>query len=432
MSKNIGSKWIGSRGKGKKKSSSKRTVRRTASRNSIVYNANRFEYSGTRFRFSQETLDFFRSSTSEGMDICHRVSYKLMADALVNAANFYLDYYQKSGEANIAGETKRQESEEADIARETTNYILGIICAVRGKMPTSMDFTDKTIDELILSKELEGYREDIKKLRELFAVDPRGTSDQNVEITERLNGILYKLNNEKNNLREGSSSWNSSIGSAFDCFGTVALMVYNQQGEEAFVLGEKDSEVLTLLLHMTKPGGKNYNESGLYIYTAESKNHEGILYQSTQSGRARTSEMSTLNCPIIYYNKYEGKFYNFDTGTPCQSEDLREEVWSFLQGMESVSAAETDEQIGTETGMPPAAAADTGRELIGYGGLLEGNDGARGVSKVNAPRAGKRVMEKDRNKSPAAARRLRTRKNVSENRRSGTAPRGGVGVGRLL
>jgi hypothetical protein len=117
-----------------------------------------------------------------------------------------------------------------------------------------------------------------------------------------LNRILDNLNNEFHNLSLGNASWNSSLGNAFDPFAPVV-----SNGNEFIIIddddnGADDGKVITILKHATLGGGQNYNESELFIYTAE---YEGrnFVYQSCIMDIPLES-VSFVKCekPIIYHD----------------------------------------------------------------------------------------------------------------------------------
>ena len=74
-----------------------------------------------------------------------------------------------------------------------------------------------------------------------------------------LNRILDDLNNEEFNLRPGNASWNSSVSNALDCLEFAKPCLNN--GEAHFMLGTKDSQVVPIMIHITKPGGDEFDES---------------------------------------------------------------------------------------------------------------------------------------------------------------------------
>lgn len=377
----------------------------------IVYRSGRFVYAKARFDFSKATREYFAGSRSGDEAICHRVSFKLMADAFINAANFYIANYQNPGDFDVAG--------------ETTCYILGIIMAVTGKFPKSMELSDDFINNFIYSQEpeLKEYQTHVNSLLKLFRenkdLGPQEDPKIFAEITKHLNSILDSLNNEKYNLRLGDASLNSSIGSAFDCSGGVRYV--DIQGKKVFLLSEEDSKVLTLLINMTKPGGKNLTDSSLVLYTGSRKDGEAALYRSTGISKLKNAETLSLDIPIIYYNKYDQKFYDFVKGTPCEQLDAT--LRSVFFSPQPIGAAGTAQPHGTETGMPSAAGGHS-REKIGLGGLIETCDTSAGAIGTKQARAVKKTTARDQRRSCAGKRSLEKRKASSGIERKGSAAGG--------
>lgn len=377
----------------------------------IVYRSDRFVYAKARFGFSKAAREYFAGSRSGGEAICHRVSFRLMADALINAANFYIANYQNPGDFDVAG--------------ETTCYILGIIMAVTGKFPKSMELSDGFINNFIYSQdpELKEYQTHVNSLLKLFRenkdLGPKEDQEIFTEITKHLNSILNSLNNEKYNLRLGDASLNSSIGSAFDCSGGVRYI--DIQGKKVFLLSDEDSEVLTLLINMTKPGGKNLTDSGLFLYTGSRKDGEAALYRSTGISKLKNAETLSLDIPIIYYNKYDQKFYDFVKGTSCEQLDAT--LRSVFFNPQPISAVGTAQRHGTETGMPSSDGGHS-REKIGLDGLIETCDTPAGATGTKKARAVRKTTARDQRRNCAETRSSEKRKASSGIERKGGAARG--------
>ena len=101
--------------------------------NCIQFNSEsgKFEYKGRFIDFSDDVKQKYSSSREDNTAICHRVSFKLMANALINAANYYIVNYRSD--------------DKQFLAKKTTDCILGIIMAVTGKFPNPLKNPEDSI-----------------------------------------------------------------------------------------------------------------------------------------------------------------------------------------------------------------------------------------------------------------------------------------------
>jgi hypothetical protein len=209
-------------------------------------------------------------------DICHRVSYKLMAGALINAMNFFVANEWSYGLVN-----------------ETMLCIEGIIVAVTGKEYEK--FLEK-IKESDVQLDLGIYNSALERLSGILE-NKINEDDINV-ILNIINSILDSLSNEPYNLKEGNASWDASIGSGFDPFEVVNF----DKDEKCFLIKGEDAKVLTVLIHGTKGSGPNFDQSGVYFYTALLDGRPYIYQSSTVEHFVHADKMQEANIPIFYFD----------------------------------------------------------------------------------------------------------------------------------
>lgn len=295
--------------------------------NSIQYNFDTglFNYEGRFSEFSSEIRHNMQSSRKNNTAICHRVSFYLMAKALINAINFYIYNFKDYKEKNSL----------QYLTYETIYYILGIIIAVTGQFPEILDL-ERSIESMIgltdtflelQDVQIEDYQTYVGKLKDILSNPPLNDTvefrDVMLIAEGYLNRILDDLNNEEFNLRLGNASWNSSVSNALDCFEFVDAC--SNIKNPYFILGEDDSHVVTIMVNMTKPGGPSFKESELFIYTAkitaDDSSEKIVLCQScrTESVKQCNSTGIMSKCPIIYTNPYDKKKYWFQAGKPWLS-----------------------------------------------------------------------------------------------------------------
>lgn len=285
--------------------------------NSIQYNFDTglFNYEGRFSEFSSEIRHNMQSSRKNNTAICHRVSFYLMAKALINAINFYICNFEKCmAENNLQY-----------LTYETIYYILGIIMAVTGQFPPSLD-PERSIESMIgltdsflelQDVQIEDYQTYVGKLKDILSNPPLNDTvefrDVMLIAEGYLNRILDDLNNEEFNLRLGNASWNSSVSNALDCFKLIAPC--SDIKAPQFELGPVDSHVVTIMVNMTKPGGPKFEESELFIYTALIKaangRYQAVLCQSCRTESVKQCEDFKNNCTIIYTNPYDRQKYLF-------------------------------------------------------------------------------------------------------------------------
>lgn len=218
-----------------------------------------FVYAG-RFDFYADTERKIQQ-VGENTDICHRVSFRLMADALINALNFFLSAIYRNAPRDAA------------LAGETIHYVRGIISAVAGIYPSFGEnlavglkrvFEGKEPYEFFLKIIEETLKSDLDLLISMFCVE------------SCLNHILDLMNNEAYNLKRGDRSTNRSIGAAFDAFEVPE----KREDLGGLLLGSEDSKVATMLIHATKGGGVNFDESALHIILVRDDNKEVFIQSS--------------------------------------------------------------------------------------------------------------------------------------------------------
>lgn len=253
---------------------------------SIKYNPKTHRYiyiPNQRSDFSNETKEAFKKERKPNQDICHRVSYKVMACALVNAANFYLSQ---------SSYLKSRYSVLRRIIRHSLKGVEGIIRAVSGAFP------EDDTEQWRLNK----YARNVHDLRVSFGKISKGKKEGIQEVAYNLNDILDKLNNERFNLQLGDSSKNRSIGSAFDCFEDVSVKIEGRK--KIFTLGETDSRVLSYVIHKTFGGGDNFDESEVFIYTTLIDEGDPILCRSSGTDEFPEDRRETPDCVVRFRDEY--------------------------------------------------------------------------------------------------------------------------------
>ena len=276
------------------------------------FETNRFVYNGRFSDFSSEIANKLHSSRKNNTAICHRVSFYFIAKALINPLNFYI--------CNLPTETPME-----TLAGETVCYIIGIILAVSGAFPDFLDLSNQFINSFLESNNegLKNYQFYIKNLLSNLLQPPTRDVEEIGDfmlIAEGyLNRILEDLNNEEFNLKIGNASWNSSISNAFDCFEKKEAC-----SGDKFIIEGTDSQVLSILINMTKPGGDNFDVSELFIYTALIVNEEGkeliLLCQSCRTESVKECQEIDPYFPIIYKNPYDNEYHILQTGEVVQPE----------------------------------------------------------------------------------------------------------------
>jgi hypothetical protein len=203
-----------------------------------------------------------------------------MADALINAMNFFLANTQCP-----------------DLVAETMLYVEGIIVAVTGKDYNI--FLEKT-QNFNIQLDLGKYNGALESLRNILENEITGESIN--DIVHIINIILDNLNNESYNLKVGNASWNASIGSGFDPFDEV------EYDGEVFLIKWEDARVLTALLHGTKGSGPNFDQSGVYFYTALLDGRPYIYQSSTVEHFVHANELKETDIPICYFDGIENRY----------------------------------------------------------------------------------------------------------------------------
>lgn len=268
--------------------------------NCIQFNSEsgKFEYKGRFIDFSDDVKQKYPSSREDNTAICHRVSFKLMANALINAANYYIVNYRSD--------------DKQFLAKKTTDCILGIIMAVTGKFPNPLKNPEDSINNFLNLKDdkIENYQLYVKGLMDVLANPQKNNlneiSDVIPIVEGYLNWILEDLNNEEFNLKLRTASWNSSIRDAFDCFNVGTTK--KEDGRVIFTLGEEDSKVMTILLNMTMSGGENFDESGVFIFTALLNKENPVLCQSSIEGKVSRDQRKTPNGSIRYWDGFKRSY----------------------------------------------------------------------------------------------------------------------------
>ncbi|MDE6686317.1 MAG: hypothetical protein K2K17_03260, partial [Lachnospiraceae bacterium] len=181
-----------------------------------------------------------------------------------------------------------------------------------GKFPNTLNIPEYSIIYFtgLEDDKIENYQLYVKGLMDVLA----NSQDNNLnEISDvipivegYLNWILVNLNNEEFNLKLRTASWNSSIRDAFDCFDVGKTK--KEDGKIIFTLGEEDSKVMTILLNMTMPGGGNFDESGVFIYTALLNKENAVLCQSYIDGKVPNDQRKTPNCSIRYWDGFKQSY----------------------------------------------------------------------------------------------------------------------------
>lgn len=258
-----------------------------------------------RSDFSKETKDEFKDDRESNQDICHRVSYKVMACALVNAANYYL-----SKSSKLESEDPDSQNQLQDIIGYSLWGVDGIIRAVTGLIPEpneeggDLGDYEQNIYDLELSFE-SIFKENKENNKEENEEENGEENKEKIpvgiqEVENNLNDILDKLNNERFNLQLGDSSKNRSIGSAFDCFGEVS---YDDE-DGTFTLGETDSKVLSYVIHKTFGGGDDFDESEVFIYTTLTDEGDPILCRSSGTDEFPEDREETPDCVVRFKDEY--------------------------------------------------------------------------------------------------------------------------------
>lgn len=245
--------------------------------NSIDFEINKYYPAGVfvkKGRYCEFTKEIIREFGGNG-NICHGISFFCMSTAIVNAMNYF--WYKNRD------------------VEETLNYIYGIIIAVkRIKWSGAVNL-----------EEIGEYKEYLEKLEVILKDIVANCGDIFLSI-DYLNAILNKLYNEKVNLHQGDSSWNKSIGGAYD---PVEFTI--DKGK--ILLGKEDSIAITNLLNFTLGEDKDYpSENGLFFYMCK-LNGEKFLYTScTNEKFVKTIEVSKCDEPIEYIDYLEGKIKIID------------------------------------------------------------------------------------------------------------------------
>lgn len=399
----------------KKAASRKEVSRKAARRNEnskkmpIEYDPNTkmFIYTGERSGFSHERRTNIPRKAFPRKALCHRVSYKLMANALINAVNYYVVNYDKL--------------DQQVLAKITEVCIYGIIIAVTGKFQQPLEKSENLINHF-LELDKNKYQPCVEELMNALANLQKGNDKEISDvfpIAERcLNRILDNLNNEGFNLKVGNASWNSSIREAFDCFDDVGIE--KKDGSVIVTLGERDSEVMTILLNMTMPGGDHFDKSELFVYTELLDTEETILCQSRRTDNLPEFPRKTPQCFIRYRdvfrpNKGYVLFENADASghlismqseteasiasniahnTAAEEEKQSETEMSIALNLEGNTAV--GEQNQMETGIARSAAGSS-RKPIKYNDLREKHGASTSSAKVKRPGKGKAVSVNSRN-----------------------------------
>lgn len=268
--------------------------------NSIQFDqiSGKFIYMGRYSDFTPEIREMFAQRT-KGQAICHRVSFWLMAQGLINPLNYFL---QNPGQFDSD-----------TLAKLSCSYIVGMILAVTGE---SDCFRDDPKDMLqcffdLENDLLEKYKGNLNEIFQIMEyVKENNIMEEELSwlmlsMEGEINRILDHLNNEPYNLQLGDKSWNSSLGSALDIFEDYVVE------EGGFrISNHEDSKVITLLKHTTLGGGDNFDISSLYIYTAKWK-EKIFIYNSRLNMPLRSITIEESNIPILYYDYIKGDWLNF-------------------------------------------------------------------------------------------------------------------------
>lgn len=294
-------------------------------------------YTGKRNDFESSLKAHFRVVKGQNSDICHRVSYKFMADAITNAINYVINW------AQTVDIEYRSEENKAIILEEMMFYLEGIILAT-----TLSDAQLKEIAELenTVVEDIKNINEKKAKFEEIIQtfckmpaeeIFSRITNimdcmsiyinaiwNEKVEeidnlgcsLSDLLEDLLCRQNNSISNLFLGSSNWNRSIGECFDPkYGVITCSEkYEKEGRSYYigVLNASDSAVFSILADGTKPGGREFNESELSVWAGVDKNEEIILYSSSQKGLLPAVDQLKDNVIIVYYNCFRRLFIPVD------------------------------------------------------------------------------------------------------------------------
>jgi hypothetical protein len=226
---------------------------------------------------------------------------------------------------NLSDENSENVEDESYVecaADITIFYIIGVIVAVTGQNyeefidllkvmegikeslseeeeANELDiFFNYDFDDFFYNVEFEDYNENLNHIKNTLMKVAEGYDSLVLMLAVEglINRILSKLNNEKINLTVGNAAWNSSLGDAFDAFGEI------EKDDAGYHISEEDSMVLTILIHGTKPGGAQFVDSGLFMYTAK-YNDEKIIYQShIDEVFKRECEVEECKDPIWFWD----------------------------------------------------------------------------------------------------------------------------------
>lgn len=290
--------------------------------------------SGRGFFNTGERRDFHSGTRralacGEDQNICHRVSYKFMTEALVNAANFF--WYN----ANRCWEEQDAFNYMNLVKQETMYYIMGIIMGVsmdQKEQSCLINECNQNVPE-ILKNESEDLDTQIhyfanqqfltilkqrkdktyltyyitiqEVLEAIIGEVTKEDDEKDVESIEeswsKLKDLLENLsdclNNDQNNLFLGNQHWNKSIGECFDSMEPVIDL-----GEGRLQLNDFDSLVFSILVESTKGGGENFDESGLSIYAGIDQNGKMVLYSSTHDEKLPNIKIMQDEIIIVYFN----------------------------------------------------------------------------------------------------------------------------------
>jgi hypothetical protein len=247
---------------------------------------NCFDGAGSRPGFD----DSVKKLRKRNRDLCHRISYYTIERGICNALNWLLNYKEDWGKGAFDW---------------GMGHIAGMILSVYGERGSFSDIDKENKEDQLkrIEEQVPNWNNMVtKEYSELYSQVSKLDNSDYSGIIEAANDLLYWLNSCRNNLRPGNSSWNRSVGSAYDPSDWEYDTVNN-----IFILSKSDSIQITNLLHFTMGKMEDVSNSvdAVFFYSAKA-NDEEILY-SSQNGSVLVGDLAYNPCTsrIVYWDYVE-------------------------------------------------------------------------------------------------------------------------------
>lgn len=228
----------------------------------LNFNGNTLCVSGERYDFHNSTKEHF-SGTG---DLCHGYSFSSIADYICKCCNSIGTEYLWILSAALF---PTRENIDYVFAKLNNEYYTNKINVASNFLDNQalINILDTNNDKLMNNHDAETAAEIICEIQKRAQYT----------YLYSVNALLYVFNNAISNLRKGNSSWNRSLGSAYD---PISSVTEYKNREKFFVINNPmDIYRLSILCSLDV-----FTEPTFWFYTARTPSGDNILYSSNISG----------------------------------------------------------------------------------------------------------------------------------------------------